>query len=144
MFGDFLSRLKQAPTTPLDRADAKLALAAFMVQLAKSDRHYAVEEITQIDTILSARYGLSRVEAAKLRAEGEKLATSAPPAAEFAALVKAAVPYEDRSAIVMALWKVLVADGVEQPEEEAFFAQASQTFGIDTTDLRAAYHAQLK
>lgn len=143
MFSEFLSRLTQAPVKPLKPNEAQLAVAALLVRLAKSDQHYAFEEIAQIDAILAERYLLTPVQAAQLRAEGEKIADTAPCADAFAEQVKAAVPYEDRSAVVVAMWKVLIADGVEHPAEEALMTLASQSFGIDTSDLLTALRPRL-
>lgn len=135
MFTEFLNRLTR-PAPDADPApDAWLVLGALLVRIAKSDHEYAVQEIGQIDAILSARFGLNAVEAAKLRAQAEKLEASAPDTQDFAAAVKDAIPYADRSAIVEALWEVVQADGVKSSAEASLFASAAHTLGIDTTDL---------
>ncbi|MHC0053246.1 tellurite resistance TerB family protein [Actibacterium sp. D379-3] len=136
MFTEFLIRLADPRPDPLSDADARLALGALLVRVAKSDRHYAVEEIRRIDAILTRRYGLSTVEAMKLRARCEKLEQAAPGTQDFAGAVKSAVAYDERSAIVAALWNVVMADGVERPEEAAIFMHACQTLGVDARDLR--------
>ena len=73
MFGDLLRRLTAPEPEPLHDMDARLALAALLVRLAKADDDYAVEEIRRIDRIIASRYGLNPVDAAKLRADAEDL-----------------------------------------------------------------------
>ena len=59
MFEGLLKRLKGAHTAPLPDDDARLALATLLVRIARSDHHYAFEEIVQIDQVLAARYDIS-------------------------------------------------------------------------------------
>ncbi|MCT8159796.1 TerB family tellurite resistance protein [Pseudoruegeria sp. SHC-113] len=139
MFDALLSRLRTpAPDQAMPDPDARLALAALLVRLAKSDHHYAFEEISQIDRILARRYGLDAVAAAKLRHTAELLADKAPDTTAFAQAVKAAIPYEERSGIVAALWAVVMADGVERPEEDDILDRTAAVLGVDTADLKHA------
>ena len=64
MFETLLARLKGAHTAPLPADDARLALATLLVRIAKSDHHYAFEEIVKIDEVLAERYDLSVIAAA--------------------------------------------------------------------------------
>ena len=137
MFDALLSRLR-SPDQAMPDPDARLALAALLVRLAKSDHHYAFEEISQIDRILARRYKLDAVAAAKLRHTAELLADKAPDTTAFAQAVKEAIAYEERSAIVAALWDVVMADGVERPEEDDILDRAAQVLGVDTGDLKRA------
>ncbi|MEP3295846.1 MAG: TerB family tellurite resistance protein [Pseudoruegeria sp.] len=136
MFDNLLSRLRAKTATPLPDPDAKRALGALLVRIAKSDKHYAFEEISQIDTILAKRYDLSSVAAAKLRHECEMLETQAPDTETFAALVKNSVPYADRSAIIESLWSVVMADGIERPEEDEILDRVAAILGVATQDLK--------
>lgn len=135
MFTELLSRLTGHHDDPLPDTDARLALGALLVRIAKSDHHYAVEEISQIDRILADRYGLKLVDAMKLRATAEKLEAEAPDTGAFVARVKTVIPYADRSAIAEALWRVVRADGVTRDEEAALFQMATETLGVDGADL---------
>ncbi|SLN16998.1 Tellurite resistance protein TerB [Pseudoruegeria aquimaris] len=137
MIEALLTRLRAPEAeTALPDPDARIALGALLVRLAKSDKHYAYEEISQIDRILARRYGLDPVAAAKLRHTAELLAEKAPDTEAFAQAVKAAIPYEERSGIVAALWDVVMADGVERPEEDDILDRAAAILGVDTADLK--------
>lgn len=135
MFRDLLNRLSGPSPSALAPDDMQLALGALLVRLAKSDDDYAVEEISQIDNILAARFDLNPVEAARLRAEAEKMEGAAPDTEDFAASLKSTIAYAERSAIVAAMWEIVTADGRTRPEEEALFERAAHTFGVDPTDL---------
>ena len=97
MFADFLKRLTAPDPEPLNDGDARLALTALLVRLARADGHYAHEEIERIDRITAARYSLSPFEATALRGEAETLETEAPDTVRFTRAIKDAVPYEGGS-----------------------------------------------
>jgi len=95
MFGEFLKRLIQPEPAVMPDADARLALCALLVRIARTDGDYSENEINRIDLILSARYGLSPDEAAILRSDAETLETEAPDTVRFTKAIKEAVPYEE-------------------------------------------------
>ncbi|KAJ54171.1 hypothetical protein ACMU_03555 [Actibacterium mucosum KCTC 23349] len=135
MFRDLLNRLSGPEPSALAPSDTQLALGALLVRLAKSDDEYAVEEISQIDSILSARFDLNQVEAARLRAEAEKMEAEAPRTEDFAASLKDVIAYAERSAIVAAMWEIVTADGRMRDDEKMLFEKAAHTFGVDPSDL---------
>ena len=124
---DLISRLRaflhlgdSAPAPePLPEPDAQLALGALLVRMARADHAILFEEIEQIDRILAERNGIGPVEAAKMRATCEKLDAAMPDTETFVALIRDAVPYDERRTIAEALWKVALADGVEVAQESA-------------------------
>ncbi|MBS9718396.1 TerB family tellurite resistance protein [Pseudohalocynthiibacter aestuariivivens] len=138
MFGQLLKRLIEPQTEPLPDTDARLALGALLVRIAKSDHSYAVEEISRIDRILASRYNLNAVEAAKLRAHCEKVEHDAPDTVRFTRAIKDAVPYEDREAVVEALWDVALADGMRSDEENSILRMASSFLGVNDRDSALA------
>jgi uncharacterized lipoprotein YmbA len=69
MFDDLFKRLTARDPAPLPDADARVALGALMVRLARTDGSYDQDEIAQIDAVLMQRYGLSVDAAAALRAQ---------------------------------------------------------------------------
>jgi len=63
MLADLIRRLTGAPDpSPLHPDDCRLALAALMVRLARSDGHYDTVERLRIEQMLMTRYGLRRAE----------------------------------------------------------------------------------
>lgn len=138
MFGDFLKGLIQPEPAPLAPADARLALIALLVRVARSDNDYAAAEIRLIETIAMVRYGLTAEDAAKLRAEGEALEKEAPDTVRFTRAIKDAVPYEDRLGVIEALWRVVLADGKRSDEENALLRLVANLLGVSDTDSAMA------
>lgn len=130
MFGEFFKRLTAPDPDPLTEADARVALGALLVRLARADHSYDADEIAQIDAVLMSRYGLSDFEAAELRATCEAAEAEAPDTVRFTRAIKDAVPYEDREGVVHALWSVVLADGVRDNSEDALLRMVAPMLGV--------------
>lgn len=138
MFGDFLRRLTQPEPAPLPDEDARLALTALLVRIARSDGDYADEEVARIDRITATRYGLTPFEAAALRRRAETLEGEAPDTVRFTRAIKEAVPYDDRCAVVEAAWAVVLADGDRAREEDALMRLIASLLGVGDVDSARA------
>lgn len=138
MFADFLSRLIQPQPQQLDDADARLALTALLVRIARSDEDYAQVERDRIDQIAATRYALSPAETAQLRAEAEALESEAPDTVRFTRAIKDAVAYEDRLGVIEALWQVVLADGTREAEEDSLLRLVASLLGVSDIDSNMA------
>lgn len=138
MFKDLLRRLSDPAPAPLADTDARLALTALLVRLARADGHYAPEEIERIDRIIISRYGLGPAEATALRQEAEQMETEAPDTVRFTRAIKDAVAYEDRIGVIEALWQVVLADGQREDEENALLRMVAPMLGIEDQDSARA------
>ncbi len=138
MFADLLKRLTQPQPQALPDPEARLALAALLVRVARSDGDYAANEADRIDRILIRRYRLSPFEATALRSNAETLESEAPDSVRFTRAIKDAVPYEDREAVVEALWSVVLADGVRDYEEDAQLRLVADLLGVSDLDSNLA------
>ena len=138
MFTDLLRRLTAPEPQKLPDPDARLALGALLVRVARSDGDYADVEIAQIDRALSARYDLSPFEAAKLRGECEQLEAEAPDTVRFTRAIKDAVDYDDRVAVIEAMWSVVMADGVREEEEDSLMRMTASLLGVSDQDSHKA------
>ena len=138
MFADFLNRLIQPEPDPLDDGDARLALTALLVRVARSDGDYAAAEIIRITRIIEARYNLSHDAAEALRMDAETLESEAPDTVCFTRAIKDAVPYEDRVAVIEALWQVALADGERESHEDSLLRLVSNFLGISDRDSALA------
>ncbi len=134
MFSNLLKAISAPTPEPLGDADARLALSALLVRVARTDGEYAAAEIAQIDAIVARRYGLDATAARTLRAEAELLEAQAPDTVRFTRAIKDAVPYEDRKAVVQALWAVALADGSRGDEENALLRMTAQLLGVKDRD----------
>ncbi|MYM56463.1 TerB family tellurite resistance protein [Thalassovita mangrovi] len=138
MFADFLKRLVQPAPAPLNDDDARLALTALLVRVARSDGHYDPEEIHRIDRIVCTRFGLVPEAAVALRHEAEALETEAPDTVRFTRAIKEAVAYEDRIGVIEALWSVVLADGARDAQEDSLLRMVSNLLGINDRDSALA------
>jgi uncharacterized tellurite resistance protein B-like protein len=138
MFADFLSKLIQPEPEALDDADARVALTALLVRLARSDGHYSAEEITRIETIAARRFGLDDTAARALRGDAEQLEQEAPDTVRFTRAIKDAVPYDDRITVIEALWQVALADDERDAEEDSLIRLAANLLGINDRDSAKA------
>lgn len=133
MFRDFLTRLL-APEPVINDPDARLALAALLVRIARTDGHYAPPEIDNIDRLLADRYGLPHADAQALRRDAETLEEEAPDTVRFTRAIKDAVPYMDRVGVIEALWAVVLADGSRAAEEDALMRMTASLLGVNDRD----------
>ena len=138
MFDAFLRRLTAPDPDPLSGDDARLALAALLVRIARTDGDYARAEIDRIDKILKTRFNLGPFEVTNLRGEAEALEAEAPDTVRFTRAIKDAVAYEDRAQIVEALWEVVLADGTRDLEEDALMRLVAPMLGINDRDSALA------
>lgn len=147
MFGDLLKTLLDPEPVTLPDSDARLALAALLVRIARSDGDYAETEQAHIDHILAVRYGLGPSDAVGLRFDAETLESEAPDTVRFTRAIKDAVAYEDRSLVVEAMWEVVLADGHRDEEEDALLRMVASFLGINDRDsalARQRVEAQLR
>lgn len=141
MLSDLLRRLTAPAPEPLPDTDARVAIGALLVRLARSDGDYAASEIAQIDRSLMHRYDLNASEAANLRAECEALEAEAPDTVRFTRAIKDAVSYENRLAVMETLWAVALADGTREDEEDSMMRMTASLLGVTDQD---SHRARLK
>ena len=124
----------------LPQAEARLALAALLVRLARADGTYSAPEVARIDRILTRRFALAPDAATTLRTEAEILEAEAPDTVRFTRALKLAVPVEDRAELMSALWSVVVADGLRDAEEDRLMRMVTSLLGL--TDVESAQARQ--
>lgn len=134
MFGDLFKRLTAPDPAPLSDADARIALGALLVRIARSDNSYDADEVAQIDAVLASRYGLTDAEATELRKTCEAAEAEAPDTVRFTRAIKDAVPYEEREGVMAALWSIVIADGVRDEAEDALLRMVAPLLGVSDQD----------
>ena len=120
----------------LDDDDEKIALAALCVRVAKSDNIYDESEISSIDNELSQHFSMSIADAAILRAQAEKLEQEAPDTVRFTRAIKEKIELGKRRKILETLWKITLADGKREAEEDSLIRLVSGLLGL--TDIESA------
>lgn len=136
---DWLNRLLQAPegerATPHDE---RAALAALLVEAARSDGHYDDGERARIDRVLATRFAIDAEEASAVRAEGEAAQAEAIDLVRFTRAVKDHVPHAERVGIIEALWEVVYADGSRDMHESALIRQLCGLLHVEDRDVGLA------
>ncbi|MEC3860014.1 TerB family tellurite resistance protein [Mesobacterium sp. TK19101] len=133
MFERLLRHFQSPPRNPkpLPEMDARHALGTLLVRVAMADKAYLFEEVEQIDRILAKAYGLKPLDAAKMRADCEKLAFALNGDEDLATVIRNTVAYEHRLEKVEALWQVVLADGVTDDREAALMDLIENQMGIE-------------
>ena len=138
MFQDLLNRLLSPAKEPLGDQDARLALSALLVRVARSDHNYSEVEKDRIDRIIQSRFALDIGGAILLREQAEAMEAEAPDTVRFTRSIKDAVLYEDRIAVIEALWQVALADGQRDASEDTLLRLSSSLLGVNDRDTALA------
>ncbi|WP_438990406.1 TerB family tellurite resistance protein [Lentibacter sp.] len=138
MIKGLFERLLGAADSPATDADARLALTALLVRVARADFVYDASEQAQIDKVIARRYALSPAETEALRQEAETLEAEAPDTVRFTRAIKDAVPYDERIAVVEALWSVVLADQARDEHEDALLRMVANLLGVSDRDSNLA------
>lgn len=132
MISSLLRKLTgDSPDAPLTQDESRVAVAALLVIAAHADHDYEEVERLQIDRVLAARYGLNPAAAAALRAEGEEAERASLDLYKFTSMVKKHIPLEDRTAVIEAMWRVALSDGVREKHEETLMRRVTDLLGLD-------------
>ena len=138
MFADLLKRLTAPSPTIEAEADYKVALAALLVRAARADNDYSPVEANAIDRVLVARYAFTSDQAEALRKEGEQAETEAPDTVRLTRAIKDGVPYEERQAVIEALWCIVLADEEREEHENALLRLVTSLIGVNDRDSNIA------
>ncbi len=138
MFDRLLKSLLAPDPEPLADTDARLALTALLVRLARSDHDYARAEIDTIERIVTERYRLAAGAATELRRDAEALEAEAPDTVRFTRAIKEAVPLEHRLGVVESAWAVVLADGDRADEEDALMRMVASLLGVGDRESNLA------
>ena len=138
MFANLLKTLLGPEPKNLTPSDARLAIAALLVRVARSDNDYAAAEIEKIDRMLATRYELGAAQSVELRKQGEELEKEAPDTVRFTRAIKDAVPYADRLSVIEALWHIALADGERNIEEDALLRLVANLLGVSDVESASA------
>ena len=143
MIADLLRRLSAPDTRELSPDHSRLALAALMVRIARTDGSYTSAERDRIDRALAAQYGLTGAGARQLRTDAEAAEEGAPDTVQFTRVVKEAVPYDHRASVVEALWRVAATDGINA-DEHGLMRLVANLLGVSDVDSGLARQRALK
>ena len=100
------------------QSDLPLATAALLVEAARADEDYTDKERKLISAALTARFELSPADGQALLARAEAAQADANDLHQFTRYAKQQTT-EEKSALVEAMWRIVLSDAVRDPHEDA-------------------------
>ncbi|MAT00192.1 MAG: hypothetical protein CML41_01610 [Rhodobacteraceae bacterium] len=128
----------------LEPDDARLAITALMIRVARSDDDYSKAELNNIISLISARFKLSNGEANELIKEAELVEEQAPDTVRFTKSIKSAIDFDDRIAIIEDLWSVVLTDSFRDTNEDALIRTVVSLLGVSDKDSAFARQRAIK
>jgi len=118
------------------KPDGRVAVAALLVRVARTDGEYADAERAVIQDILTRRFG-----SADILAQAEALEQSAGDTVHLTKAIKDEIAHENRMAYLQDLWRVVLADDNRDFEEDGFMRLACNLLGMADRDSAGARQA---
>ena len=128
----------------LEPDDARLAITALMIRVARSDDDYSKAELNNITSLISARFKLSNDEANELIKEAELVEEQAPDTVRFTKSIKSAIDFDYRIAIIEDLWSVVLTDSFRDTNEDALIRTVVSLLGVSDKDSAFARQRAIK
>ncbi|MEO1328321.1 MAG: TerB family tellurite resistance protein [Pseudomonadota bacterium] len=139
MIKRLLDALAAAPT-PADKPaiGPDLAVAALLVHAARSDGDYAETEKAAIDALLSDAFDLTGDAALALRRSAEASDADASDIVRFTRVLKDALSEDERVAFLERMWRVVLADGSRDPQEDVLMRRLAGLLYVPDARSNAA------
>ncbi len=136
MLQSFINRLtsKEEDTTLLNESDARTAVAALLVHVAKIDENYTQTEQHLIEAILAHRYELADADASALRIEGEEAETQSVDNFRFTQVIKSGLEENERMTVLEAMWSVVLSDEERDDKEDNLVRRLVEMLGLSPHD----------
>ena len=134
MLKSFLKKLSRQSTETIPEDDCRLALSILMVRVARSDRDYSENEKNFIEKIIVSRYGITTLEAQELRQRAEIIESEASDSVQFTRILKDKIAFSERKVLLESLWRIVLADGRRDYEEDGFMRLITRLLGVSDKD----------
>ena len=134
----FFDRIRGEATQPAaaDREHAlRLAAAALLVEVSRSDGHIDERERTVMRAALQATLGLSAEESDELLRLGEAQSRASVSLYEFTRVVDQELPLEQKKRVIELLWLVVFADSKKDAHEESLVRQIAGLLHVPHPDF---------
>ena len=122
----------------LEKDDARLAITALMIRVARSDNNFSEEELLNIKKLIKQRFKINSDDSNKLVEEAKLLEDQAPDTVRFTKSIKEAVAFEDRSALVEDLWSIVLTDSYRDANEDALIRTVVSLLGVSDKESALA------
>lgn len=120
---DFLSG-QTAPSPKTNPADEMhCAVAALLIEAARMDSTFDVNERATIERLLAEKFSLSSAETSKVFDEAHQKISKTAQYYPFTSVICRNMTIEQRTGIIEMLWRVALADGILDPHEDMLLRQ---------------------
>lgn len=113
----------------------RLASAALMFELLKTDRHIDKRETDMMRQVLETTFDLDKQQIDDIIRLAEEEATQAVSLYEFTSLVNEAYQYEDKVLLVENLWRLALADDHLDKYEEQMIRKTADLLYVSHSDF---------
>ena len=114
---DFLTG-KAAPVATKGADDLQIAVAALLIEAARMDDNFNLEERRAIEHVLMERFDLGVEELRELFVAAERAVRGSTQFFPFTQQIVKNISHEERGQILEMMWQVAYADGVLDPHED--------------------------
>lgn len=123
--------------------DARVACAALLLEVARSDGEHSADEKAAIWHLLEKGFHLSERELKVLFDQAYEISEEASDLYAFTSTAKKNLSHDEKVSLVQGLWQVAYADGRLDPEEEGIVRKVAELLYISHADyIQAKLAAQ--
>ena len=127
---EFLSG-KAAPTATKSADDLQVAVAALLIEAARMDDDFTLEERRTIEHVLSERFDLSPEKLRELFIAAERAVRGSTQFFPFTQQIVKNISHEERGQILEMMWQVVYADGLLDPHEDMLLRRIAGLIHVD-------------
>ncbi len=127
---EFLSG-KAAPAPARAADDLQIAVAALLIEAARMDDDFNLEERRAIEHVLTERFDLGPVELRELFIAAERAVRGSTQFFPFTQQIVKNISHEERGQILEMMWRVAYADGVLDPHEDMLLRRIAGLIHVD-------------
>lgn len=134
MFDQLLRLLTASDDAAIDTTDPAFALAALLIETARSDDRIEAREQGVIARVLARRFGLAAGEVARLVAAAEQGARAATDLYRFTRVVVDNFTEAERIGVIEMLWEVAYSDGKLSGDEDTLIRRVAGLIYVSDHD----------
>lgn len=127
---DFLTG-KAAPVAKQGADDLQIAVAALLIEAARMDDNFNVDERRMIEHVLAERFDLSAEKLRELFVAAERAVRGSTQFFPFTQQIVKNISHEERGQILEMMWQVAYADGVLDPQEDMLLRRIAGLIHVD-------------
>ncbi|MEZ5919945.1 MAG: TerB family tellurite resistance protein [Parvularculaceae bacterium] len=120
-----------------DEDDALVAVAALLVEAARSDQEYTDKERGLIDAALVDFFGVAKEDVARIHDEADKRQADATDIQRFTKLAKT-LPQEKKISLLECLWRIILSDGERDAFEDSLIRRICGLIYVSDVESGAA------